>query len=103
MEIDENINNIIKDIDNLKDKLIEIDKIIKENIELKTQNKLLEEKLKSYTNSNSSKRYYEKNKENVKTKAKVYLEKIKEENPEKLKEWRRTAYLNKKKKEENLN
>jgi hypothetical protein len=96
--MDININDLMNDINNLKNKLIDIDTIIKENIELKTQNKLLEDKLKSYTSSNSSKRYYEKNKETVKTKAKLYLEKIKEEHPEKIKEWSRNAYLNKKKK-----
>ena len=96
--MDVNINDLINDIDNLKNKLININAIIKENIELQAQNKLLDEKLKSYTNSNSSKRYYEKNKENIKSKAKLYIEKIKEENPEKIKEWSRNAYLNKKKK-----
>ena len=34
----------------------------------------------------------------VKEKAKSYMEKIKETNPEKLKEWRHQAYLNRKEK-----
>lgn len=37
-----------------------------------------------------------KNSEIVKEKAKIYMEKIKETNPEKLKEWRHQAYLNRK-------
>jgi hypothetical protein len=62
--------------------------------------KELEERLKKYTNSPAHKSYYEAHKEEVKAKGKVYLQKLKEENPEKLKEYRRKTYLNKKKKEE---
>jgi len=64
--------------------------------ELKNKNNELEEKLKSYTNPTRNKKYYEKNSDIVKEKAKNYMEKIKETNPEKLKEWRHTAYLNRK-------
>ena len=39
-----------------------------------------------------------KNKEKVKEGGANYLKKLKEENPDKLKEYRRTAYLNKKNK-----
>ena len=52
--------------------------------------------LKSYTNPTRNKKYYEKNSDIVKEKAKNYMEKIKETNPEKLKEWRHQAYLNRK-------
>ena len=62
--------------------------------------KELEDRLKKYTNSPAHKSYYESHKEEVKAKGKVYLQKLKEENPEKLKEYRRNTYLNKKKKEE---
>ena len=62
--------------------------------------KELEDRLKKYTNSPAHKSYYEAHKEEVKAKGKVYLQKLKEENPEKLKEYRRNTYLNKKKKEE---
>ena len=44
-----------------------------------------------------NKKYYEKNSEIVKEKAKNYMKKIKETNPEKLKEWRHQAYLQQKK------
>ena len=63
---------------------------------LKNRNNELEEKLKSYTNPTRNKKYYEKNSDIVKEKAKNYMEKIKETNPEKLKEWRHQAYLNRK-------
>ncbi len=85
----------------------EIDKLKLEIEELKNKNNELEEKLKSYTNPTRNKKYYEKNSDIVKEKAKNYMEKIKETNPEKLKEWRHTAYLNRKAKlkakEENIN
>ena len=64
--------------------------------ELKKKNNELEEKLKLYTNPERNKKYYEKNSNVVKEKAKTYMEKMKETNPEKLKEWRHTAYLNRK-------
>ena len=69
--------------------------IMKAEIEtLKIKNTELEEKLKSYTNPTRNKKYYEKHSDIVKEKAKGYIEKIKETNPEKLKEWRHQAYLN---------
>ena len=74
----------------------EIDKLKLEIEELKNKNNELEEKLKSYTNPIRNKKYYEKNSDIVKEKAKNYMEKIKETNPEKLKEWNHTAYLNRK-------
>jgi hypothetical protein len=72
------------------------DTIKKENEVLKQKNTELEERLKKYTNGNNHKRYYEKNKEKVKELGTNYIQKLKEENPEKLKEYRRTAYLNRK-------
>ena len=74
----------------------EINKLKHEIHELKNKNIELEEKLKSYTNPHRNKRYYEKNSDVVKENAKNYIEKIKETNPEKLKEWRHQAYLNRK-------
>jgi hypothetical protein len=67
-----------------------------ENELLKKKNIELEEKLRSYTNTQRNKKYYEKNSEKVIEKAKNYMEKMKTENPEKLKEWRHTAYMNRK-------
>jgi FtsZ-binding cell division protein ZapB len=72
----------------------EINKLKLEIEELKNKNNELEEKLKGYTNPERNKKYYKKNSNIVKEKAKNYMEKIKETNPEKLKEWRHNAYLN---------
>jgi cell division septum initiation protein DivIVA len=74
----------------------ELDILRKENEMLKQQNKELQERLSAYTNSDSHKRYYESHSTEVKEKAKVYLGKLKESNPDKLKEYRHTAYLNRK-------
>jgi hypothetical protein len=77
---------------------MDITELIKENEKLKTEIIELKEQLKKYTYGNTHRRYYEKNKEKVKEGGANYLKKLKEENPEKLKEYRRTAYENKKKK-----
>lgn len=74
----------------------EVELLKKENEALKQQNKELQERLSAYTNSDSHKRYYESHSTEVKEKAKVYLGKLKETNPKKLKEYRHTAYLNRK-------
>lgn len=74
----------------------EIDILKFEIEELKKKNIELEEKLKLYTNPERNKKYYEKNSNIVKEKAKTYMEKMKETNPEKLKEWRHNTYLNRK-------
>jgi uncharacterized protein YdiU (UPF0061 family) len=58
--------------------------------------KELTEQLQKYTNSKRHIRYYENHKDEVKERAKTYMEKVKEENPEKVKEWRKTAYQNRK-------
>ena len=74
----------------------EINKLKLEIEELKIKNNELEQKLRCYTNPTRNKKYYEKNSDIVKEKAKNYMENIKETNPEKLKEWRHQAYLNRK-------
>jgi len=74
----------------------EINKLRNENEELKKKNQELEDKLKRYTCGERHKRYYENNTEIVKERAKKYMDKIKESNPEKLKEWRHNAYLKRK-------
>ena len=74
----------------------EISKLKHEIEELKNKNNELEEKLKLYTNPTRNKKYYQKNSDIVKEKAKNYMKNLKESNPEKLKEWRHQAYLNRK-------
>ena len=68
-------------------------------IELTNKIVELEERLKKYTNGSNHKRYYEKNKEKIKESGSNYLQKLKLENPEKLKEYSKRAYANKKKKQ----
>ena len=76
-----------------------IEEIIQENIKLKEENTLLKEKLEKYMSQH--KNYYENNKEIVNEKAKQRLKKLAEENPEKIKEYRRNAYLKRKEKLKN--
>ncbi len=66
--------------------------------DLKTQQADLEQRLKKYTNGENHKRYYEKNKEKIKETGASYLQKLKTENPEKIKEYSHRAYLNQKEK-----
>lgn len=66
---------------------MDIDNIIEENKLLKAKNDELEEKLKKYTNSIGHKKYYETNKEKVIKNAANYLQKLKEDNPDKIKEY----------------
>jgi len=85
--------NSTDEITVLKEKIEKMEKYIME----------LEEHLKKYTNSNRHLKYYENNKEVVKERTKNYVEKLKTENPEKLKEWRRNYYLKRKEKLVNEN
>jgi hypothetical protein len=61
---------------------------------LEEENIQLKKKLENYNNSRRS--YYEKNKEVVNQKAKERLKKLSQENPDKLKEINRKAYLKRK-------
>jgi cell division septum initiation protein DivIVA len=78
---------------------MDYEQVIKENQLLKEENDLLKEKLVKYMSQH--KNYYENNKEIVNEKAKQRLKKIAEENPEKIKEYRRNAYLKRKEKLKN--
>jgi len=73
-----------------------IEELLQENSLLKEENAKLKSQLENYTNSRKS--YYEKNKEIVNEKAKQRLKKIAEENPDKLKEINKKAYLKRKEK-----
>jgi hypothetical protein len=72
--------------------------LLAENALLKQKINELEEKIKKYTNGNNHKNYYEKHKDTIKEKGLEYLKKMKEENPDKIKEYARRAYLKKKEK-----
>jgi len=78
-----------------------MEELINENKMLKEEILLLKEKLEKYMSQH--KNYYENNKEIVIEKAKNRLKKIAEENPEKIKEYRRNAYLKRKEKLKNEN
>lgn len=79
---------------------MDIENVIKENISLKEENNKLKTLLENYNTSRKS--YYEKNKETVNEKAKQRLKKIAEEDPERLKEINRKAYLKRKEKLQKL-
>lgn len=79
--------------------LMSFESIITENKLLKEENAVLKEKLDKYMSQH--KNYYENNKEIINEKAKQRLKKIAEENPEKIKEYRRNAYLKRKEKSKN--
>jgi len=68
--------------------------LLKEMEMLKEENAKLKSQLENYHNSRKS--YYEKNKDYVKAQAKEGLKKLAQENPDKIKEYARRAYLKKK-------
>jgi hypothetical protein len=74
------------------------DKLNSEISTLKLHITDIEQRLKKYTNGENHKRYYEKNKEKIKETGASYLQKLKAENPEKIKEYSHRAYLNQKEK-----
>lgn len=82
---------------------MDIEAIIKENEELKVLVSQLQEKLKKYTNPLAHQAFYEKNKEKIIKESAERLKKIKETNPDKIKEYRRNAYLKRKEKLKNEN
>jgi hypothetical protein len=70
---------------------------LKQKIEsLEKQLEETQTKLEKYTNNDRHKKYYEKNKTRIKANAKRYLNRLKEENPDKLKEYRHNAYVKRK-------
>jgi septum formation inhibitor MinC len=83
-------------MDNIPD---EITKLREENAKQKQIIQDLETRLKKYTNNQGHKKYLEQHKEQIQTIKNNYLQKLKEENPEKLKEyWRRASQKRKEKK-----
>ena len=77
-----------------------IEKLIEENKLLKEKINELTEHLKKYTAPCRNKKFYENNKEEIKKKVMEYKEKNKEkkQDPEKIKEYNRRAYLKRKQK-----
>ena len=73
-----------------------INELTKENNILKEENEKMKKQLETY--NNSRKNYYEKNKNIVNEKAKERLKKLAQENPDKIKEYAKKAYLKQKEK-----
>lgn len=80
-----------------------INAVLEENERLKQRVIELEERLKNYSNPPAHKAFYEKNKEKIIKESSERLKKLAESNPEKIKEYRRTAYLKRKEKLKNEN
>lgn len=78
-----------------------LEKLKQENEKLKQKLEETETQLQKYTNNDRHKKYYENNKERIKANGLEYVKQLKEKDPEKLKEYRRTYYL--KRKELNIN
>jgi exoribonuclease R len=74
----------------------QMEQLIKENQELKNEVDNLKKELHKY--SHSQKEYYENNKNELIKKSNERLKKIAEENPDKIKQYRRNAYLKQKEK-----
>jgi hypothetical protein len=80
---------------------INVEELLSKLKVLEEENTKLKTLLENYYNCRKS--YYEKNKDTIKQKAKEGLKKLTEENPEKIKEYRRRAYIkNKEKKKKEL-
>ena len=79
---------------------MELEELQKRNLELENEVRELKEKLKKYTAPGRSKKFYENHKEEIKKKVMEYKEKNKEkkQDPEKIKEYNRRAYLKRKQK-----
>jgi hypothetical protein len=90
-------DDIVHDLD-MQNAFTLFKKLNNKILDLKTQNLDLEQRLKKYTNGQNHKRYYEKNKEKIKEVGASYLQKLKAENPEKIKEYSHRAYLKQKEK-----
>ena len=82
---------------------MDINMVLEENEPLKQRITELEDKLKNYSNPSAHKAFYEKNKEKIIKESSERLKKLTESNPEKIKEYRRTAYLKRKEKLKNEN
>ena len=82
---------------------MDINAVLEENEKLKQRISELEERLKNYSNPPAHKAFYEKNKEKIIKESGERLKKLAESNPDKIKEYRRTAYLKRKEKLKNEN
>ena len=73
-------------------------KLQEENTKLKNTIEELEARLKKYINNEAHKKYYENHKEEIKQQQSKYIEKLRTENPDKMKEYWQRAYQKRKEK-----
>jgi len=73
-------------------------KLQEENTKLKNTIEELEARLKKYINNEAHKKYYESHKEEIKQQQSKYIEKLRTENPDKIKEYWQRAYQKRKEK-----
>ena len=93
---DANNSDANNNIDFTEQVLMKNGELVRENTLLLKRVEELETRLKKYTNGENHKRYYEKNKNKIKEIGTAYLQKLKVENPDKLKEYSHNAYERKK-------
>jgi len=82
-------------MENLKQENI---KLQEENARLKMTIQELETRLKKYINNEAHKKYYENHKQEIKQQQSKYIEKLRAENPDKMKEYWQRAYQKRKEK-----
>ena len=73
-------------------------KLQEENTKLKNTIQELEARLKKYINNEAHKKYYENHKQEIKQQQSKYIEKLRTENPDKMKEYWQRAYQKRKEK-----
>ena len=73
-------------------------KLQEENTKLKNTIQELETRLKKYINNEAHKKYYENHKQEIKQQQSKYIEKLRAENPDKMKEYWQRAYQKRKEK-----
>jgi hypothetical protein len=93
---DANNSDANNNIDFTEQMLLKSGELLRENALLLKRIEELETRLKKYTNGENHKRYYEKNKTKIKEIGTAYLQKLRTENPDKLKEYSHNAYERKK-------
>ena len=96
MQLEAQENNTQINLEDWRDLLTDWRNLREQLVHLRLQNENYRVQLEKYTNNDRHKRYYEQNKDRVKENAKAYLDRLKTENPNKLKEYRHRAYLKRK-------
>ena len=86
-------------MDNQLQTLLDENAKLKVEIELlKKDNEEIQARLKKYINNDAHKKYYENHKQEIKQQQTKYIEKLRVENPDKMKEYWQRAYQKRKEK-----